>query len=908
MLLHVFPVFNFTYAAEAEDGFVLRKNPYDAYLEGFKDMGMPGDIINCEKVGDSSALTANVPREGLYAIEITYTLYGNISDSVEAELFINGAVPFENCGRLKLKGVWRDKTGIQKDANGNDIRPHQETADTAQKALIQDTDGIFDEPFLFYFHQGENTVGITSPSSELLISQITLKNPAPPVNYEDYIKSLSSKEDGAQAECLKIQAEQSSFKSSSSIYPVYDRTNAATEPSDPVKMRYNTIGGENWKYDSDWIEWDINVTKAGFYELGFRARQDTLKGFKVNRRILIDGEVPFKEFDQIAFPYKRDWYIMTVPYKLYLTEGSHTIRMEVVSGSVAQVIKELENVIYELNYYYRKMVMVTGISPDPYRDYELQKEIPGMTDDFKGLSKSLKEQKQYLETVMESTGSETSSIQQVYNILDSFIEKPGTIPKRLETFKSYVSGLSSWMRTGRTQPLELDFLYIMGSDAETPKNKAGFGASLMFQIRSLIGSFREDYNAIGSSPGSVSRSVNVWVGAGRDQAQIIKELCDSYFTPENSIGVSVKLVQGGILEAALAGKAPDIALFVGGDLPVSLAARDAVLSFDEMDDFDTFKQRYYPQSLVPLTYKDKVYGAPLTQDFPMLFIRIDVLKEDLNITWEINTWDDFYKALPIIQRKNLSVGLGDTTQAILPAGSGNNYGNSFFTTKLLQSGGNYFNSGLTRTTFDSELAVSAFEEWTKFYLKYKFDMTYDFFNRFRTGDMPIAFTSYSAYNLLSVAAPELRGLWKMIPIPGTVREDGSLNRAVNSSLSAAVILKDAENPEDCRTFINWFTGAEIQAQYGKSLEALMGPSARYTTAVKDTLGMLPWTKEEAENIGAQWEQVIEIPSIPASYAVVRNINNAFRKVVNERKNPRTSLVAYNRIINQEITRKWKEIG
>lgn len=49
--------------------------------------------------------------------------------------------------------------------------------------------------------------------------------------------------------------------------------------------------------------------------------------------------------------------------------------------------------------------------------------------------------------------------------------------------------------------------------------------------------------------------------------------------------------------------------------------------------------------------------------------------------------------------------------------------------------------------------------WTRFYTDYSFPLTYDFYNRFRTGEMPLGLAPYSMYNTLSALAPELDGLW-----------------------------------------------------------------------------------------------------------------------------------------------------
>ena len=68
-------------------------------------------------------------------------------------------------------------------------------------------------------------------------------------------------------------------------------------------------------------------------------------------------------------------------------------------------------------------------------------------------------------------------------------------------------------------------------------------------------------------------------------------------------------------------------------------------------------------------------------------------------------------------------------------------------------------------------AVEAFTKWTKFYTVYDFDQTYDAFTRFRTGEMPMLLQNYAFYNQLSVAAPEIKGLWSFAHVPGSYVTD-----------------------------------------------------------------------------------------------------------------------------------------
>ena len=63
-----------------------------------------------------------------------------------------------------------------------------------------------------------------------------------------------------------------------------------------------------------------------------------------------------------------------------------------------------------------------------------------------------------------------------------------------------------------------------------------------------------------------------------------------------------------------------------------------------------------------------------------------------------------------------------------------------------------------------------------------------------------------------------------------------------------------------------------------------------------------------EKLQAQFATQKEIPVIPASYAVTRNIMNAFRETVNNAENPRDTLMWYNKDINSEIKRKIDDLG
>jgi ABC-type glycerol-3-phosphate transport system substrate-binding protein len=285
------------------------------------------------------------------------------------------------------------------------------------------------------------------------------------------------------------------------------------------------------------------------------------------------------------------------------------------------------------------------------------------------------------------------------------------------------------------------------------------------------------------------------------------------------------------------------------------------------------------------------------QSFAMMFYRTDIFGE-LGVE-PPRTWDDFYKVIPVIQRNNMGIGI--------PASP------SVFVTLLLQKGLGLYNEDLSGTMLDKPEAIDAFKQWTGLYTDYSLDLTFDFYNRFRSGEMPLGIASYTFYNQLSVAAPEIRGLWGMLPVPGTEAADGSINKAETADGTACIILKNCKNKEAAWKLLKWWTSDEIQAQYGRELENIMGPAARYDTASKGAFEKLPWSNKESNNLLEQWKYVTEVPELPGSYYTTRCLEFAFRSVTysvkgKSLKNPREQLYINNRYINEEINRKRIEFG
>ncbi len=920
------------------------KNSYKNYIAKYDNAGMPTEDVtfditdytadgaqteivdfegekDCVAWLDSEGTLTwkfNVKTAGLYNMEMFYYPVAGKNTTVEVELKIDGEYPFDETKLIELDRYWRNETVIEYDAlKKNQKRPPQVEYDCWVTYPIKDKDGLINTPYYFYLSEGEHELSVTGVKTNIYMKNIRFFNSEALPTY-DSIKPTQEQIENTPAlpnnQAILIEAETPKYTTSSTLYPTYDRTDYTVSPSHPVNKRYNTIGESTWDQATQTIVWEVDVPAAGYYNINFKARQSTMRGFFSNRRVYINGVVPCEELNDIKIKYSPDWQSVHLTdangedMYVYLEAGTNTIALEAIPGDIGAVMQRLDDVIYNLNYYYRRILMITGPSPDEYNDYFLDEQIPELIDVFKSTIDSLYAEKAGIEALT-GQGSEASTLQTMAVILQMAVKDPDDIPQMISSIKDQISAVSAWMRDYRDQPLELDYIEVKSVHDNYKDATNHFFSQLAFGFQSFIGSFFEDYTSISET---TTKSLNVWVSLGRDQATVVNELVASEYNPDHSTQISVRLVQGAVLEATLAGKGPEVALFIGGDFPVVCASRGLLVNMKDFPDYDEVVKRFTPDVTTLYEFNGGVYGIPLTENFPMMFYRTDVL-EELGLDAP-ESWTELINMLPDLQRKYLEVGL------ILPSNISSQVfdaGNTFVL-MMLQTGQSLYNfdqaSGqYTSTTFETEAAVEAFTNWTKFYTVYDFDQTYDAFTRFRTGEMPILIQNYATfYSQLNVAAPEIKGLWDFKHVPGTIRTDDSGNTVLdytsNSGSSGAVIFNSCSDISAAWDFIKWFTTTDVQVEYGKTIEAIMGPMGRYDTANVEALSQLNWSTAEYNKIIDQMNNLREVPIIPASYAVTRNVYNAFRAVVNNQKNPRYQLSSYNRDINEEIIRKLKDLG
>lgn len=878
--------------------------------------------------GNDSKVTweVDVPEEGFYNVYLEYMTVKSRGVAIERAFYVNGELPFQNASDMTFLRMWTDASEPRVDNRGNEIRPTQTEVYGWQSTYLKDKMGYVSEPYQFYFEKGKNTITLEAVNEPMVLRKLDIVAVEDEFKYADYTAAQTgTKAAGSGLDYVQIvQGEDSTVRSESSLYAKYDRASAITKPYSITKTILNYIGGEAWRNPGQWIEWNVEVPEDGYYHLCIKGRQNYDRGNISYRSFSIDGEVPFDEMKQVAFRFGNDWESLVLsdesdkPYSFYLTKGTHTVRLEATLGDMGMILEELSDSTFRLNQIYRTLLVYTGATPDQYRDYKVDQVYPEIMEAMSLESKRLYK---IVDEVVETTGQKADKIASAQTLaqqLERFCEKPEKITLEFTTFKENISALGSAILSMSETKLDIDYIAVYGENAKLDKDKSNFFKKAAHEVKSFFASFFIDYDAVGDVYADESNTVKVWVLTGRDQGTILKSMIDDTFTPATGIPINVEIVGAdALLNAVVAGNGPNVVLSVGAGQPVDFALRNAVEDLTQFDDYEEVLKEFVPSTYRQYMLDDSLYALPETLSYNVMFYRKDVL-EDLELEVP-QTWKELIEMLPTIQGNNLSVGIptaaGSSGSAAASTAVASAQADlSMYFTLLYQQGGDLYNDKGTQTIINNEAGVAAFKEYTKYFTDYGIPVIYDFVTRFRSGEMPIGIANFTTYNTLVVSAPEIAGLWDFTLVPGTEKTDENGNAYIDRSAfvsgSATMMLKteDEKLKQSAWEFMKWWASSDTQVRFGREIEALLGSSARYATANMEAIKQLSWSASDIEILEKQLSYTVGIREVPGGYYTGRHISNACRKVINEKTDPRETIIDYSIKIDEELTKKRKEFG
>lgn len=856
--------------------------------------------------GDSGTITwtVSVPEAGFYNMAVTYLPVKGTNSKIKRKLYIDDQSFFTGMNQLIFNKKWDNSGGkpiIEKD--GNEILPIAVEIPELTTVYINDSQRRSLDPYKFYLSAGTHTLTFESVKEPMEVREITLKA-APEIKpYTDVMKEWEHTYKVYDGVNLVYQAERTDQntinieKSSVDIVMATDYSNPNTVPYHPYKIKLNTIGGLNWRTPGDYINWRIQVPEEGLYTISFRGQQNKNRGVMSFRQLKVNGEVPFREAMAIPFGFHSGFANFVLgnrdgDFLIHLNKGQNMISLEVVLGSFAMPLSEVEKSVFALNGLYRKTVQITGLVPDKYIDYEITKKIPQYSETFKAESDRLKKVVDELVRITGEKGEKTAIIEKIQVQAERISRKPETVINELGTLGNNISSLGTWITSISEMPLQLDSFALSAPGAKLPKPKPNAAVRSYYGTVRFLSTFFVDETKLSGT--SSKNALKVWVSAGRDQAQIIKNLIDQSFTPNSNIPVSLQLIPDDvILPATLAGNGPDVALDIPQAMVINFAMRNAIADLSKLDGFDEIRKKFNDSAIRTVSYQDGIYGLPEQQTFMMMFYREDILSQ-LGLK-PPKTWDDVENLISILHINNYDFYMpGQTLYPSLVY----QYGGDLYKGSKYDYG---IQSGLT-----DESAMNAFNKITRFFTTYRLPVSADFPNRFRSGEMPVGIAPYTTYNQLEVFAPEIRGLWSFAPLPGIQNSDGSVNHTVVSNSIDTIMMNASKNKEDAWKFMQWWLDPDTQTQYAIALESVMGAAARYPTANVEVMKQLPWSMKDSKELLEQFNYTVGVPDVPGGYMTVRAIDYAFRSVVTSGQNSREALYLNVKQIDKELTKKRKE--
>ena len=857
-------------------------------------------VVKWEKEKGSLTYTVNVPTDGMYEIMLEYCTIKGRGLPLAVGYKIDGQQPYAQLAVTNYSRVWIDSNpeGVV-DSSGNKYASQQieKFVFTSEKAM--DKAGQYVKPLKIALTAGTHNITISVTSGEFYFVGMTLCAPVETASYADvkadYEKNGYKYYAGNE---IIIEGEEASYKSDATMTPLIDNSDPSVYPSAPFKEVTNFIGSTGWKSPNDTITWTFNAPEDGLYKVGMRFRQNQVINGNSYRSLKIDGKSPFKEAEEISFYYSGSWQFQTLQANgedayVYLTKGPHELSLTVTLARFGEISREINNVTFEIGNLYLKIRMITGETIDSGRRYDFFEQIAGFNDTLKKCIDDLYAIcDQITEVTGEDSGTYISTIKNMIRVMQDMYDNPYTSQRYVSDYYDNYCSICALVSDIAKLPLDIDQIVLASPEKKFEKTLSNWWEKTKFGFKRFLVSFMNDYRYTTESKNG-KKTLTLWVTWGIDQTQILTSLVRDSFEAENpDVHVNIQIVGATLIQAILSGSGPDILLGQPRTEPVNYGMRGALYDLKQFPDYEEVITRFQDGALIPYTLGDKVYGLPDTQTFNIMYYRTDIF-EQMGLTVP-KTWDEFRDTTAILQRQNLAVAL---------PGAG---ALQYYATFLKQSGLSLYTPDLKATAFTGGKAVERFVYWTDFYTNLGYETAFSFYNRFRAGTMPLGVGPYSDYVLFSQAAPEITGKWAIAPLPGTVREDGTIDNSQADAGTSCVIPNISSDYELSWKFLKWWTSDNIQYRYSTMVEAVLGEVGRVMTANKEAFQMLSWESNDLDIMMETWNNVEGLEEVPGGYYVTRSTYQAFWNVVNMSKNPKDMIVKWGKIADAEITRKRGE--
>lgn len=854
-------------------------------------------------VGESGKLLIQAPETARYCISMDYLDAGNSVLPIEFSMKVNGEYPFYELRDITMEAQWKDPEEVSYDRYGNQIVPVPEKIREWNNKFLMDSTYRRTIPLAVELQEGMNELEISMLEGTMLLGNLYL-------NPEQKLEAYENPGEAKGSEIITIQGEEMDTRNASSIRAAceYDIN---LEPYEVKTKKLNTIDSASFSDAGSRVTYRFQVKNAGNYYLSMKYQQSEKADFPVFLNVEVDGKIPGEEFFNCALKYGKKYQNVTFtdaeknPLALYFEEGEHTISFTIAEDPLRSMLEGVDEIMNGVNSLNLQITKVAGTNKDKYRDLDIEAYIPDAVTRLEEYADKLdqfcEDMKIYNPDVDEIGVFSSANV--AAEQLRSLASEPDQLAYRIAELTTSVNSVNQFLAnlidSLNKNQLAIDRIFIHQEDAKLPGNSGALKSTTASVKRFATSFASQAYSTGNTNP----EHLQVWVNRSRQYLEIMQKMIDEDFTAKTGIEVDLALMpdQNKLILANASGDAPDIATGINYAVPFELGIRGAIKDLTEFEDFAEVAGRFEEGLLIPSTIEDGIYSLPETMNFWVLYVRTDIFEQ---LGLEVpNTIQELKNILPSLQMRGMNFYYPTAGMLAMRNFHGT-------TPLILQNGGSLYDEFAGDSNLTSEESVEGFKELTELFTIYNLPKDIpNFYQHFRNGSLPIGIADYAVYNMLLNAAPEIANSWKIYAVPGTEDENGEINRYTSGGAESTVMFHSNEEREKkAWEFMKWWSSAEVQAEFGQTLQITYGSTFMWNTANTEAFELLPWKTRDKSTILEQAEWIYEAPRLPGSYMVEREISNAYNSVVVDGKNLRRTLDNAVKRINRETERKLEEFG
>ncbi len=858
------------------------------------------------KSGDTFRMTVTVPETALYWIGFDYLSYDQSILPIELALKIDGDYPFYESRNLSFETTWASQAEISHDRYGNEIVALPDKLIQWETKYLSDASYRRSAPLCVELEQGTHELEITVSEGQFLLGNLSLEAPREVPEY-------TGSEKAPGEALIPIEAENFYLRNDSAIHAIgeYD---TAVNPLSAKDTVLNTVDSDSFKTAGQTITYEFYVEQPGYYYLAMNYKQSDKSDFPVFLDFRIDGEIPNQAFQNWQAKYTTKYTTTTLKdgegsnLSVYLDQGHHTLSVTISIENLLYVLEQVDMIMNGINDLSLEVTKVAGTNKDKYRDLRLTRYIPDVQERLYGWVDQLYELAEMATQYVEEDDPEDVAAFAYLIIaakqLKSLGDEPNELIYRVAELSTSVNSINTQIANFidliNDNNLSIDRIYLYQEDAKLPRKLnvfQGMGLSVQRFVNSFFGT---SYSASNTD----KDHLQVWVNRPRQYVEIMQKMIDEQFTVQTGIEVDLSLMTDAnkLVLSNASGDTPDIATGINYSVPFELGIRGALVDLTKFDNYREVFARYSKGLVLSSVIDDGLYSLPETMNFYIMFYRSDIL-EKLGLDAP-NTMEDLIAMLPDLQMRGLNVYYPTASMLVLRNFHGT-------TPMIFQHGGSLYGETALELQVNSESSVEGITALTELFTLYNLPVDVpNFYQHFRNGDLPIGIADFNSYNLILNAAPEIANSWEIALVPGVQDPDtGEIYRYMSGGAESTVMFaSNEEREQQAWQFMEWWSSAEVQAEFGQMLQIMYGDEYIWPTANLEAFGNLPYPTAHKDIIMEQAENILEAPRLPASYMLERELSNAFNDIVVHGDTLRTRIDELVKTVNRETSRKLEELG